>query len=452
MAGGKVKLKSAPDAHDARSFTDRAPLKLEVDWWWLAAILVSIGSYVFDVATDLVVAALLYQKEQYNWFALTLAFVVGASLVMSAFTVRWYLLDAKQTDKPIPPWKWAARIVLIILQMGPILRYIDTFYYGLKVIRKSEPQQKRYYYHLMMYEDVDSNMLRLIEAFIESAPQLVLQLYIIAVETAEKSSEINLTYIIIIQLVSCCFSLVNLSWAIAAYHRSLRISLRDKENMSLFATVLYFFWQLFVIGVRVLAMAVFASHFPHLLFAVAAAHWALMFCWIWLQQTTFCGEQGGWDERLFGAVAAWVHLFCFLNVTEGRTRSRYFMYYCIVYVENAMMVLVWFFTVGDNADWYRWHCVCFVLAGFWLGIGFMLVYYWFFHPNQSQIEGMCCIKREGQAVTASVTPAASRHSSVTSRPSQVSATSPAHGVPAAAYSTPYDEVDAVEMKPIIATA
>lgn len=34
----------------------------------------------------------------------------------------------------------------------------------------------------MMYEDVDSNMLRLFEAFIESAPQLILQLYIIAAD------------------------------------------------------------------------------------------------------------------------------------------------------------------------------------------------------------------------------------------------------------------------------
>lgn len=249
------------------------------------------------------------------------------------------------------------------------------------------------------------------------------------------------------QLVSCGFSLVSLSWALAAYHRSLRISRADKENMSLSAAVLQFFWRLFTIASRVLAMAAFASLFPHFLFAIIGAHWVLMFIWIWMQQTTFCGEKDGWDERIFDMVAAWIHIFCFFNVTEGRTRSRYLMYYAIVYVENAMMILVWFFTVTEGAIWYKEYCAYLVLGGFWVGIMFMLIYYWFFHPNKEQIEGVWCLKQRQKPIQG-CTPAASRDSSVTSRPSQVSATSPSHCTPAVAYRSGHDEVDGAETQRI----
>lgn len=120
---GKLKHKGAPDAHVDRSYTDRAPAKLEVNWWWLLAIVVSIGSYIFDIATDIWVAVLLYDKKEYNWAALTVGFTVASSWVMSAFSFRWYLLDAKHPDCiPVPPWKWFVRIVVIVFQLGPILR------------------------------------------------------------------------------------------------------------------------------------------------------------------------------------------------------------------------------------------------------------------------------------------------------------------------------------------
>ena len=46
-------------------------------------------------------------------------------------------------------------------------------------------KQKLHWYHLMLYEDTDSALLRLIECFMEAAPQLVLQLYIMCVLGAQ---------------------------------------------------------------------------------------------------------------------------------------------------------------------------------------------------------------------------------------------------------------------------
>ena len=55
-------------------------------------------------------------------------------------------------------------------------RYIRTMYLGIQSHRQKENQRR--FYWAMMYEYADVNMLRLLETFLESAPQLVLQLCI----------------------------------------------------------------------------------------------------------------------------------------------------------------------------------------------------------------------------------------------------------------------------------
>ena len=56
-----------------------------------------------------------------------------------------------------------------------IYRYIRCLRYGWK--SRSKPEDEKYH-NSMVYEWRDLTMLRLLEAFLESAPQLVLQVYI----------------------------------------------------------------------------------------------------------------------------------------------------------------------------------------------------------------------------------------------------------------------------------
>ena len=45
--------------------------------------------------------------------------------------------------------------------------------------RENARRERLRYYTLMVYEDADATLLRLFECFMESAPQLVLQIYIL---------------------------------------------------------------------------------------------------------------------------------------------------------------------------------------------------------------------------------------------------------------------------------
>lgn len=58
------------------------------------------------------------------------------------------------------------------------LRYFHTIYLGIQSRQSAETERWRYYW-MMVYEFADVSMLHLLATFLESAPQLVLQLCII---------------------------------------------------------------------------------------------------------------------------------------------------------------------------------------------------------------------------------------------------------------------------------
>lgn len=58
------------------------------------------------------------------------------------------------------------------------LRYFHTIYLGIQSRHSAETERWRYYW-MMVYEFADVSMLHLLATFLESAPQLVLQLCII---------------------------------------------------------------------------------------------------------------------------------------------------------------------------------------------------------------------------------------------------------------------------------
>lgn len=69
--------------------------------------------------------------------------------------------------------------ICVLAPLNPY-RYIRTLYLGVMSRRQKEHQRR--WYWAMMFEYADVNMLRLLETFLESAPQLVLQLCIMIQE------------------------------------------------------------------------------------------------------------------------------------------------------------------------------------------------------------------------------------------------------------------------------
>lgn len=232
-------------------------------------------------------------------------------------------------------------------------------------------------------------MLRLLQAFLESAPQLVLQLYILLQRPPFGSKDNLLT------AVAAACSLVSIIWAILAYSKSLRDF--RKQGYVLSAAGLFFqiLWRISMIFSRVVAMVLFASYFKQWLFVAVGAHWMMMTMWLICQRTRFCTDEDGkehpYREKLFSAVIGFIYIFCFFNTREGMTRKRVVLFYSIILVENSLFVSMWY-----PHRTFRGIMSIAALGVVWGGLVFgivcMVLYYRFYHPSLP-VQGIFLQKR-----------------------------------------------------------
>nr|CAB06049.1 COS41.5 [Ciona intestinalis] len=298
-----------------------------------------------------------------------------------------------------------------------------------------------------MYAELsDVSMLRLFECFLESAPQLVLQLYImIRVEEGDH----------ILTGVSACFSLLSLSWAMVAYTKALRAAASQRKKVSWPGIFLQTMWRCGMVVGRVVAIVLFATVFQEWTLLILGLHWFLMTAWLVAQKTDFCNTW--YEERLFNAVIGIIYVFCFFNMKEGRSRCRAAFYYtvstftclhnlcsnilqsyvpnflneekawvglpplppqvwclymciyfnlhihtpnihtCLVIVnlylqamlaENSLMIMLWW-PHRVPGTWYNIPALVAVWGGFLVGSVSMSMYYQFFHPA-SRYSCHCC--------------------------------------------------------------
>uniref|UniRef100_A0A8L2QFT8 XK-related protein n=1 Tax=Rattus norvegicus TaxID=10116 RepID=A0A8L2QFT8_RAT len=264
---------------------------------------------------------------------------------------------------------WLLQSLIHILQLGQVWRYLHTIYLGIRSRQSGESSRWRFYWK-MVYEYADVSMLHLLATFLESAPQLVLQLCII-VQTHSLQA---------LQGFTAAASLVSLAWALASYQKALRDSRDDKKPISYMAVIIQFCWHFFTIAARVITFALFASVFQLYFGIFIVLHWCIMTFWIVHCETEFCITK--WEEIVFDMVVGIIYIFSWFNVKEGRTRCRLFIYYFVILLENTALSALWYlYKAPQIADAFAIPALCVVFSSFLTGVVFMLMYYAFFHPN-----------------------------------------------------------------------
>ena len=116
-----------------RDETDALPANLRYNWFDFFCTFISITTYIVDVVMDCIVAYYFYHLAvdhgiyHYWYFSLTLVFILVPSLTMTGFSLRWYLMDSDNAQLPkVGSSRWVLRLVVLILQLAPILRYVDS--------------------------------------------------------------------------------------------------------------------------------------------------------------------------------------------------------------------------------------------------------------------------------------------------------------------------------------
>ncbi|KTG42395.1 hypothetical protein cypCar_00011349 [Cyprinus carpio] len=255
------------------------------------------------------------------------------------------------------------------LNLTPSQRYFHTIYLGIRSRKSGEHDRWRFHWR-MVYEYADVSMLHLLATFLESAPQLVLQLCII----------IQTHKLLAVQGMTAAASLVSLAWALASYQKALRDSRDDKKPISYLAVIIQFCWHFFTIAARVVTFALFASVFQLYFGIFIVLHWCIMTFWIVHCETEFCITK--WEEIVFDMVVGIIYIFSWFNVKEGRTRCRLFIYYFMILLENTALSALWYlYRSPASTDAFAVPALCVIFSSFFTGIVFMLMYYTFFHPN-----------------------------------------------------------------------
>ncbi|KAH9492510.1 XK- protein 6 [Bulinus truncatus] len=364
-------LKIAVARPDIAKNSEKFEPAVKFNWFDMLIGILSIAVFLVDIGTDIELAAHYFREKSLRYGIVTAALIVIPSLITCFLGLHWYIIDYKKEKQVVEKLKRNKR------KPYKIPKVVEYLYCGVKSRNKKlPPKERKRFYKFMMYEDVDSCLLRIFESFLESAPQLTWQLYI-AIELKPKEDAVGSS----IRVIALLSSWGSLAISLMSYQKSLRNSHEEKAKMSLISLPFYFIWRASEIGGRVLCIAMFASAFDLWVFGPLLFHWVFMSGWLIFQRTAFYKNKC--LEKVFNIICGYVMVFCFLNLREGQTRFRVILFYFILYVENFFMLALWFRFTQDLGAWFHLGGFITVMLLFILHIVFQLVYYRFFHPTKN---------------------------------------------------------------------
>ncbi|XP_041867939.1 XK-related protein 8.3 [Melanotaenia boesemani] len=342
---------------------------------WIDFVFSVIGvcTFLVDWGSDVWVATEFYCRGDFFWFGVLVGLMVLSSVVVQMFSWFWF-----KYDRELPGFSGETgagtvlcgdRVKLFcllhVLQLGFLCRHISAIRQGFRVWWRKEEGSE-----YAVYLTHDLSMLRLIETFCESAPQLILMVYVMLQSNRART----------VQFVSIAASTTSIAWMVVDYHRSLRSFLPDKAKQGWGSALIYFLWNLLLIGPRVAVLALFSSVLPGFIAVHFLLLWPALVLWAWLQRTDFMDSAGG--EWLYRATVGLIWYFSWFNVAEGRTRGRSFIYHTFITTDGGILLAAWWsYRDPVQTKAYGLALLIALPLSYLLGLLFKALYYCCFHPK-----------------------------------------------------------------------
>jgi hypothetical protein len=345
--------------------------------------------FIFDLVTDIVVAAQYGLKGEYWWFGLTLFFIIFPLYIVGVMAAY----RTVSRDKLIFSLSFACTCSPIFV------RYVKEFNYWKQLYRPNNlPCADNYkecnctnckQYRAMITESNKSayNLawVRYVETLTESTPQWCLQIYIML-------RQWDFPWLTVLSAV---ISLLSLAWSITAVEKA-----RVNKNGDIFtspATVVFFTSQLFSLLSRLFAIAAFAYVFKEHVITVLAIHWLMVHVVTWLTFENYCF---GYGDSMCDEVKCFLHLSVFtfllmLYVPSAFTklcfspRTVYLVLCSLISVENVLFaILVVTIPKPDvkHMSVLRPIVLSLVIIGVVLGTIFLIVYHKLLKPTEEPHE------------------------------------------------------------------
>nr|XP_046261467.1 XK-related protein 2 [Scatophagus argus] len=385
--------------------------------------------YCAEFISAAVLCSMYHKTDDVIWMGFTIAFMlVPAVLIQLALT---FIHRDVGRDRPLV-------LFLHLLLLGPVIRCFEALVVYFKAGKKEEPyvtisrkislkkgQQTPMEWEIGQSERIlatHRNAFKrtaVIQAFLGSTPQLTLQLY---ATIQEKYLLLPARWtLMIITLLSIIYgALVCSVLAIQIRYDDYKVRLRPAAYLCMIV------WRGLEIATRITALVLFSTALTHWVILVGMANLLFFFFLPWAE---FWARKGSLTEdveknfsklgtvvvlSMFTLLYACINVFCWsavqLDLThreliERKQRwGRLAMYYCGRFVENFVLITLWYFF---KSDFYEYVCapllavqllICYSLA-----VLFMLLFYQFCHPCRRLfkynvhdcLHCVCCYKGTG---------------------------------------------------------
>nr|XP_023668874.1 XK-related protein 8-like [Paramormyrops kingsleyae] len=335
--------------------------------------LVGLVLFVVDVALDVRLVVDLYSEGAYLKTGLLLFIFLASTIIVQLFSGLLYYYDRKKTDPELLiRGKWPLTAAHFTLLAVP-LRYVNILKISIKSFNDKNPLLKGE----AVYQNHDLSLLRLFETFLESAPQLVFMIFII----------IQKKQVDFITSLKTAGSAASIALSVAMYHRCMRSFLPQKNNQGYISSLVYFAWNLLLIGPRVFAVALFTCANPWFIAVHYLFLWAGLVIWARLQDSDFMDNLVG--EWLYQCIVGLIWYFSWFNLTKGSTLWRGIIYHSIMLVDMGILLGFWWDQQDHLEDIFKvepYVTLGIIFSLYILGLVLKVLYYRCFHPRVTELQ------------------------------------------------------------------
>ncbi|NWU06349.1 XKR9 protein, partial [Cephalopterus ornatus] len=352
-------------------------------------LVVGIIIYVVDVGVDFWVASKYFCQGQYSWSILILCFRGLSSLVTQIFSYEWFKNDWEGTDTGKLKWIFLVHL----FHCGIFIRYWFALKYGCQAAFKlkgsgdaSGTDPSNFIKKQAIDAVTDINMLRVFKAFLETTPQLFVQIYI-----PLQHGKTNCY-----QYAAIFMSFCGISFSMVDYQISLRKSLPDKGEFRAPSKFTYLFYKLFTITSWILSISLITLQSVRISVILLIFLWICGFTWTLKQCTTFCKSKK--MEYLYRTVVGIILIFTFFNIKGRRTKlciSIYYATHTLVTLGILFVHVFWNHSIIKEIHFKIVSILTILLLV--LGIIFLVVYYRHFHPTTYYRPQACLDEVDGVA-------------------------------------------------------
>ncbi|XP_001379123.2 endoplasmic reticulum membrane adapter protein XK [Monodelphis domestica] len=369
------------------------------------SVLVSVFLFVAETVTALYLSSTYSSAGDRIWLSLTLLFSL-LPCVLVQFTLIFIHRDLKR-DRPLV-------LLLHLLQLGPLIRCVEVFCIYFQAGRIEEPYvsitKKRQIPKNGLTEEIEKEVGRaegklcthrsafsrasVIQAFLGSAPQLTLQLYI---SILQQEITIGRSVFMALSLLSIVYGALRCNiLAIKIKYDEYEVSVKPAAYLCIFL------WRSFEIATRVVVLVLFSSVLQIWILPVVLLNFFGFFFYPWI---LFWRSRSPFPENIKAMsrmgttivlcfltfLYAGINMFCWSAVqlkinspdliNKSQNWYRLSVYYMLRFIENAFLLLLWYIY---KTDIYMYVCapllILKLLIAYCTAILFMLVFYQFFHP------------------------------------------------------------------------